>query len=251
MGEARINSAVFPGLQGAPHNHTISALAVALKMAQTPEFKAYQEQALKNAAALGESLAAGGFNFVSGGTDNHALLVDLRPKGVNGRNAALVCEAASIILNKSTVPGDKSAMRPSGVRVGTLAMTSRGLVEQDFLQIGIFISEALAVTAEIQETSGTKLSDFKRVLDQNPPNSLKQLKSRVEAFALRFEGIGPIQDATQSLAPLSATAPTWDREERLFGVVPSLLFAAGGLAAAMGLQATSSAVAAEPAPDVE
>lgn len=85
--EAKINAAVFPGLQGGPHNHTITALAVALKQAQAPEFRAYQEQVVKNAAALGENLASKGFNLVSGGTDNHLLLLDLKSKGVTGGKA--------------------------------------------------------------------------------------------------------------------------------------------------------------------
>merc|ERR1719258_54281 len=89
--EDKINGAVFPGLQGGPHNHTITALAVALKMAQSTEFKAYQEQVMKNAKALGESLSGQGFDLVSGGTDNHLLLIDLNKKGVNGNKAELIC----------------------------------------------------------------------------------------------------------------------------------------------------------------
>merc|ERR1712107_351225 len=143
--EAKINAAVFPGLQGGPHNHTITALAVALKQAQAPEFRAYQEQVVKNAAALGENLASKGFNLVSGGTHNHLLLLDLKSKGVTGGKAETLFELASIVLNKNTVPGDKSAMNPGGVRIGTPAMTSRGLVEDDFRQVGEFIAEAVHV----------------------------------------------------------------------------------------------------------
>merc|ERR1740123_2100043 len=129
--EDRINGAVFPGLQGGPHNHTITALATALKMGKSPEFKQYQEQVMKNAQSLAQTLTARNFDLVSGGTSNHLLLIDLRSKGVNGNKSELVCEAASIVLNKNTIPGDKSAMNPSGLRVGTPAMTSRGLVEAD------------------------------------------------------------------------------------------------------------------------
>merc|ERR1712151_458760 len=101
----KINQAIFPGLQGGPHNHTITALAVALKLAHGPEFREYQEQVLKNATALSESLLKQGFDLVSGGTDNHLMLVDLRSKGVNGAKGEIVCEMASIVLNKNTVPG--------------------------------------------------------------------------------------------------------------------------------------------------
>merc|ERR1719265_2935692 len=188
--EEKINAAVFPGLQGGPHNHTITALAVALKQAQAPEFKQYQEQVIKNAKALGESLSGQGFDLVSGGTDNHLLLLDLRSKGVNGNKSELVCEKANIVLNKNTVPGDKSAMNPSGLRVGTPAMTSRGLMEEDFVKVGEFIGEAINVTSEAQKESGPKLVDFKKLLAERPPPAMLELKAEVEDFASRFETIG-------------------------------------------------------------
>jgi len=187
--ESKINAAVFPGLQGGPHNHTITALAVALKKAQAPEFRQYQEQVLKNAKAMGESLAARGFTLVSGGTDNHLHLIDLRSKGVNGNKSELVCEAASIVLNKNTIPGDKSAMNPNGLRVGAPAMTSRGLLEDDFRQVGEFIADAVEIAADIQKQSGKKLVDFKKVLNESPPSSLLTLKSDVEKFASSFDTI--------------------------------------------------------------
>jgi len=188
--EDKINAAVFPGLQGGPHNQSITALAVALKLAQAPEFKTYQEQVMKNAKALGECLKNHGFDLVSGGTDNHLLLVNLRSKGVNGNKAEIVCEHASIVLNKNTVPGDKSAMSPNGLRVGAPAMTSRGLVEEDFVKVGDFINRAIDVAAEVQKISGPKLVDFRRVLREEPPASLLALKKEVESFATRFETIG-------------------------------------------------------------
>jgi len=184
--EDKINSAVFPGLQGGPHNHTITALSVALKQAQSAEFKTYQEQVMKNAKALAESLSGHGFDLVSGGTDNHLLLMDLTSKGVNGNKTELVCENVSIVCNKNTVPGDKSALSPSGLRIGAPAMTTRGLVEEDFHQIGNFISRAVKVTQDIQTTSGKKLSDFKRVMNENPPSTMLELKQEVETFSKRF-----------------------------------------------------------------
>jgi len=187
--EDKINAAVFPGLQGGPHNHSITALAVALKMGQSPEFKLYQEQVLKNAQALAESLKKCNLNIVSGGTDNHLALIDLKSKGVNGNKSEIVCEQASIVLNKNTIPGDKSAMSPNGLRVGTPAMTSRGLVEEDFARIGEFIGAAVDIAAEVQKESGPKLVDFRKALAEKPPK-LVALKQEVEDFASRFDTVG-------------------------------------------------------------
>jgi len=188
--EEKINQTVFPGLQGGPHNHTITALAVALKQAQKPEFRQYQEQVVKNAQALSGSLLKQGFDLVSGGTENHLCLVDLRSKGVNGAKGEILCEKVSIVLNKNTVPGDKSALTPSGLRVGTPAMTSRGFQEDDFVRVGEFIGEAVKIAAEVQEQSGKKLVDFRRAVDGSPPGSLLTLKSEVENFASKFDTIG-------------------------------------------------------------
>jgi len=188
--EEKINAAVFPGLQGGPHNQSITALAVALKQAQSPEFRLYQEQVMNNAKAFGESLQGQKLDLVSSGTDNHLVLVDLRSKGVNGSKAELLCEEVSIVLNKNTIPGDKSAMNPNGLRVGTPAMTSRGLVEEDFVQVGQFIGRAVDIAAEVQKESGPKLVDFKKVLKNDPPGKLLELKNEVEDFACRFPTIG-------------------------------------------------------------
>jgi glycine hydroxymethyltransferase len=188
--EERINAAVFPGLQGGPHNQSITALAVALKQAMQPEFKTYQEQVMKNAKALGESLKKNGFDLVSGGTDNHLVLINLRSKGVNGSKSETVCDMTNIVLNKNTIPGDKSAMTPNGLRVGAPAMTSRGLVEEDFMKIGDFISSAVDIAVSVEKQSGPKLVDFKRILKESPPGSLLELKSEVEDFASRFPTVG-------------------------------------------------------------
>merc|ERR1711957_551561 len=104
----------------------------------------------------------------------------LRSKGVNGNKAEITCEAASLVLNKNTIPGDKSAMNPNGLRGGAPAMTSRGLMEEDFVQVGKFIGEAIDVAAEVQKQSGPKLVDFRRVLKESPPARLLVLKSEVE-----------------------------------------------------------------------
>merc|ERR1712196_148385 len=120
-------------------------------MGMSPEFKQYQDQVMKNAQALGDSLRRHGLDLVSGGTDNHLLLISLLSKGVNGNKCDIVCEQVSLVLNKNTIPGDKSAMSPNGLRVGTPAMTSRGLQEVDFYYIGHFIARAVDVALEIQQ----------------------------------------------------------------------------------------------------
>merc|ERR1719343_248239 len=145
---------------------------------------------MKNCQALATSLQTRKFDLVSGGTDNHLLLIDLRSKGVNGNKSELVCEQASIVLNKNTIPGDKSAMNPNGLRVGTPAMTSRGLVEEDFVRVGEVIGEAVNLAAAVQKQSGPKLVDFRRHLAESPPSGLATLKSEVENFAGRFATVG-------------------------------------------------------------
>uniref|UniRef100_A0A8C7PVP7 Serine hydroxymethyltransferase n=1 Tax=Oncorhynchus mykiss TaxID=8022 RepID=A0A8C7PVP7_ONCMY len=116
--EDRVNFAVFPSLQGGPHNHAIAGVAVALKQAQTPMFREYIGQVMRNAKAMAEALLSKGYTLVSGGTENHLVLVDLRPKGIDGARAERVLELVSITANKNTCPGDKSALAPGGLRLG-------------------------------------------------------------------------------------------------------------------------------------
>jgi glycine hydroxymethyltransferase len=123
-----IDKAVFPGLQGGPHNHTTAAIAVALKEAATPEFRAYAAAIVANAKALAEGLAARGFDLVSGGTDNHLVLIDLTSKGIAGKPAAQALDRAGLETNYNTVPFDtRKPFDPSGIRIGTPAVTSRGM----------------------------------------------------------------------------------------------------------------------------
>lgn len=188
--EDKINFAVFPGLQGGPHNHTISGLACALKQAATPEFKAYQEQVLKNSQALAKSLAARGFKLVSGGTDNHIVLVDLRPKGIDGSRVERVMELAHIAANKNTVPGDVSALVPGGLRMGSPALTSRGMIEADFEKVAEFVDRAVNIAIDVKKKSGGKLKEFREALNKEIPAELKALTADVEAFAKQFPTIG-------------------------------------------------------------
>ncbi|KAJ1825849.1 Serine hydroxymethyltransferase, cytosolic, partial [Coemansia sp. RSA 2703] len=133
--EKPINQSVFPGHQGGPHNHTIAALSVALKQAQGPEFRAYQQQVLDNAQAFAKAFTQRDYTLVTGGTDTHLLLVNLlASKGIDGARVERVLEMAKIAANKNTVPGDRSAMVPGGLRMGTPAMTTRGLKEKEFEQ---------------------------------------------------------------------------------------------------------------------
>jgi glycine hydroxymethyltransferase len=140
-----IDRAVFPGLQGGPHNHTTAAIGVALKEAATPEFKAYAQQIVRNAKALAEELLARGFSLVSGGTDNHLILVDLTNKKVIARKGAKSLDAAGIVCNYNTVPYDpRKPFSPSGIRLGTPAVTSRGMRESEMKHIARWMDEAIA-----------------------------------------------------------------------------------------------------------
>lgn len=186
----RIDRAVFPGLQGGPHNHTIAALAAALLQATTPEFKEYQMQVVANSKAMAAELQRRGYDIISGGTDNHLSLVDLRCKKLSGAKAEIICEQANITINKNTIPVDKSAMNPSGIRIGAPAMTSRGLCEADFHQVAAFIDRAVTLGASIQKSCGIKVADFKRHLSETKPGEMLQLKADVEAFASAFPTVG-------------------------------------------------------------
>ena len=130
------NKAIFPGSQGGPLEHVIAAKAICFREALKPEFKTYQEQVLKNAKALAEALKKQGFKILTGGTDNHLMLVDLRGMDVSGKELQNRCDEVYITLNKNTVPNDpRSPFVTSGVRIGTPAITSRGLVESDMDEI--------------------------------------------------------------------------------------------------------------------
>jgi glycine hydroxymethyltransferase len=141
---AAIDKAVFPGLQGGPHNHTTAAIAVALREAATEEFAAYAHQIVANAHALAEALIERGFDLVSGGTDNHLILVDLTGKGVAGKPAARALDLAGIELNCNTVPFDpRKPFDPSGLRLGTAAITTRGLTESQMPAIAAWIDQTI------------------------------------------------------------------------------------------------------------
>jgi len=186
--ESKINGAVFPSLQGGPHNHAIAGVAVALRQAKHPDFVAYQKQTIANAQAMAAALLAKGYKLVSGGTDNHLVLVDLKTsKGIDGARVETVCNAAQVTVNKNSVPGDKSALVPGGLRLGAPALTSRGFKELEFEKIADIIDEAIDIAKEVQGKT-KKLKEFKEFLDtdEETVKKLNDMKRRVNEFAAMY-----------------------------------------------------------------
>lgn len=169
-----LDRAVFPGLQGGPHNQTTAAIGVALKEAATPDFRAYAHAVVANARALGEELAARGFDLVSGGTDNHLLLVDLTAKGVPGKPAAKALDRAGIVANYNAVPYDpRKPFDPSGIRLGTPALTSRGVPVSEMGRIAGWIDRVVtAARAGDEDTVGKVRAEVKELMDAYPAPGL-------------------------------------------------------------------------------
>jgi len=188
--ENRINMAVFPGLQGGPHNHAVGGIAVAMKTATTEEFKQYQVHVVANARAVSAGLIKLGYKVVTGGTDIHLVLVDMRksPGSLSGAKAEFILEAVSISCNKNTVPGDKSALNPSGIRLGTPSLTTRGLVVKDMDNVVEFLHKAFTLAVEVEKVSGPKLVDWKKRVkeDADTVQKVKEIKDAVEKFAVTF-----------------------------------------------------------------
>ncbi|MBU3625081.1 serine hydroxymethyltransferase [Polynucleobacter sp. JS-Safj-400b-B2] len=169
--EKAINSAVFPGLQGGPLMHVIAAKAVAFKEAQEPSFKDYQKQVIANAKALAETLIARGLRIVSGGTDSHVMLVDLRAKKMTGKEAERVLGEAHITCNKNGIPNDpEKPMVTSGIRLGSPAMTTRGFKEAEARQVGNFIADVLD--------------------NPNDPDNIAKVRAQVSELTKRFPVYG-------------------------------------------------------------
>lgn len=187
--EGPINFSVFPGHQGGPHNHTITALAVALKQAATPEFRAYQEQVLKNAKALESEFKELGYKLVSDGTDSHMVLLDLRPQSLDGARVEAVLEQINIACNKNSIPGDKSALTPCGIRIGAPAMTSRGLGEEDFKTIARYIDQSIKLCKKVQgelPKEANKLKDFKAKVASESVEEILKLRKEIADWASSF-----------------------------------------------------------------
>jgi glycine hydroxymethyltransferase len=144
-----LDKAVFPGLQGGPHNHTTAAIAVALKEASAPDFSGYAHQVVENAKALAAALTERGYSLVSGGTDNHLILMDLTPQEIGGKPAAKGLDRAGIEVNYNTVPFDtRKPFDPSGLRIGTPAITTRGLTQEHMPQVAAWMDEAITAAAK-------------------------------------------------------------------------------------------------------
>jgi len=184
--ENKVNFAVFPSCQGGPHNNTIAAIAVQMKEVATPEFTAYATQIRKNAASLAKALVSKGHKLATGGTDNHLILWDLRPHNLLGSKFQVFCDSVSITLNKNSIAGDKSALHPGGVRVGSPALTSRGFDEKDFERVAEFLDRAVKMAVEVQsKAKGPQLKEFTDAM-AGCATQIEGLRTDVEAFAKKF-----------------------------------------------------------------
>jgi glycine hydroxymethyltransferase len=182
--QQKIDQAVFPALQGGPHEHQIAGVATQLKEVLTPEFKEYIVQVKKNAAVLADTLMSKGYKLATNGTTNHLILWDLRPSNITGSKMEKLCDKCHITLNKNAVLGDRSALSPGGVRIGAPALTTRGFVEADFVQIGEFLHRAVELCIKLQEKHGKQLATFVPALDEDA--DVKQLEKEVMEYASKF-----------------------------------------------------------------
>lgn len=190
--EQRIDFAVFPRLNGGPHNHQIAAVAVALKEAQTEDYRNYCRQIKKNCTTLANYLINHGYTLMTSGTDNHLILWTLKPQGLSGSKFEKICDRVNITLNKNTVYGDKSAFSPSGVRMGTPALTTRGLTETDFVKVGEFLHRLVKLSQQIMETCETKkLSEFITKMELFNKD-LDAIQKEVVDFSSKFKDINDL-----------------------------------------------------------
>jgi glycine hydroxymethyltransferase len=180
----RIDMAVFPALQGGPHNHQIGALAAQLLEVNTPDFVEYSKHVVTNAKTMADTLKEKGHKLASDGTDNHLVLWDVRPYGLTGSKIEKVCDAVSISLNRNAVHGDASALSPGGVRIGAPSMTTRGCGAEEFKKIALFLDRCCQIALAVQKAKGKKLVDFEAGLKDNP--DVAALKQEVESWASGF-----------------------------------------------------------------
>jgi glycine hydroxymethyltransferase len=160
-----IDKAVFPGLQGGPHDHTTAAIAVTLKEAATPEFRAYAHQVVANSRALAASLTERGYNLISGGSDNHLILIDLTPQEIGGKPAARALDRAGIEVNYNTVPFDtRRPFDPSGIRIGTPAITTRGLTQEHMPQVAAWMDDAISAAIKDDDAAIERIAGAVRDL---------------------------------------------------------------------------------------
>ncbi|KAK7439388.1 glycine hydroxymethyltransferase shm1 [Stygiomarasmius scandens] len=190
--EKRVNEAVFPACQGGPHNQTIAAIATALLQVADPAFKQYAKQVIANARTLGQALVDHGYKLQTGGSDNHLVLWDLRPIGLTGSKVEKLCDLMGITINKNAVSGDASAQVPGGIRLGTSALTSRGMAESDIKVVADFLHRAVQLSLVLQKEAGSKmLKDFVRVATTPEEGKVgykqvKELRDEVRTFATKW-----------------------------------------------------------------
>tara|TARA_B110000211_G_C14052589_1_gene541889 strand:+ start:389 stop:1717 length:1329 start_codon:yes stop_codon:yes gene_type:complete len=187
--EKNINESVFPCLQGGPHEHQIAAIATQLKQVSTPEFKNYIRNVRKNAQMLSKELSNKGYNICSGGTDNHIILIDLNNKNITGSKIEKICEIVNISINKNSVPGDKSALSPGGIRLGTPSLTTRGMNENDMILVANFLDRVINLAIDIQQKHNCKkLNDFINTInnDISIKDQIINIKNEIIIFSKSF-----------------------------------------------------------------
>lgn len=182
--EEKVNNAVFPMLQGGPHMHQIAGIATQLKEVASPEFVTYMKNVKANAKALADELMKLGYELASGGTDNHLMLLNLRPKKITGSKMEKLFDEISVTANKNSIVGDKSAVVPGGIRLGSPALTTRGFTEADFRKVAHFLHRGVEEGVKIQAASGDKLKDFVDAAKKS--DAVKAIREEVRAFAREF-----------------------------------------------------------------
>ncbi len=190
--KADIDFSVFPMLQGGPHQHQIAGVATQMLEVQSDTFKDYIKQVRKNTRAMCDYFKSQGYHLSTGGSDNHLILINLKNKNITGSKVETLCNLVDISLNKNSVPGDKSALSPGGIRIGTNCLTTRGCKEDDMIKVSALIHDVVEFALEIQSTAVSKsLKDFKSNIN-NYVCEVNYIKNEVNLFASKFEFIDSI-----------------------------------------------------------
>lgn len=182
--EEKINFAVFPMLQGGPHEHQIAAICTQMLEVKSMDFKKYIINVKANAKALASGLMKRGHKLLTDGTDNHLLLWDLRPHDLTGSKMEKLFETVHISVNKNSIAGDKSAITPGGIRLGTPAMTTRGCTAQDMDEVASYLDKGVKIALKIQKQAGKKLTAFQEIMEKD--EEVKALQEKVHKFAKQF-----------------------------------------------------------------
>lgn len=187
--ENLINRAVFPGLNGGPHNDTIAAVTVCLKMLKTDEFKIYAKKVIENAKIIAEILIRNGFYLVSKGTENHTILIDLKNQNISGLKVQTVCDFINLTINMNSVPSNPSCLNPSGIRLGTCSITSRDFTKEDVEKVANLLCKAVSIAKNIdkkceEKMENSSLNDF--ICEMNCCDELKEMKEEIKQIALKY-----------------------------------------------------------------